>query len=622
MAQKLRASSRPRIDSRALFHQAQSSWSALIAPQTLQITLRAKAGEFASVLLQPVARYGGDYAKYPPKPMQPVLQDRLYDYWQCTLFDIPIKRYGYYFNLEKKGHSFLFGELGVMPAKTKDVPLSQCFQFPYLHDSDIFEVPEWARGALNYQVFPDRFFKSPHYQPLHQRELAKWGSKPTPHNMMGGNLQGIREKVPYLAELGIDVLYMTPIFKAHSNHKYDTIDYKQIDPDFGSNQDLGDLVETCHQEGIKVVLDAVFNHSGPDFPPFADVQKRGKNSRYADWFHISSFPFPHYTELLDQMEAEAKITGREPWAVPVQEDGSSSLPYDTFAHTPMMPKLNTQNPEMKEYLLEAGEYWIREWGIDGWRLDVANEVDHQFWREFRQRVKAAKSDALIIGEIWHDSSPWLRGDEFDGVMNYSFQSISFEFFLSRKINKQRAQELFNQLLLRYVPQVNQVLWNILDTHDTPRLLHQCQGRSEQSLQLLGFMLCYIGAPLLYYGSEVGLAGAGDPDCRRCMPWDESEWQPLIEQGVRRLIALRKQYPVLRTGSLRWFASGAIDSPHILAFERFDPSEREASRLLIFNRYKEAIAFDASLLPANYEQKDLISENKLPSDIPAYGMWML
>ncbi len=636
------------IDEAALFHQPKSAWCALLNQNTLQLTLRCKANNLKEVILVSFPRYGASKIQYPERIMQPILRDKEFDYYQITLCDIPVKRFAYYFKLQamaspqENSTVYSYTEIGLSELATLQANgtiWNYAFQFPYFNAIDIHEVPEWAKGAVVYEIFPDRFGRSYSSAELEQT-LPLWGSKPTGKIRIGGNLQGIIEKLPYLQELGINLLYMTPIFQAHSNHKYDTIDYKQIDPDFGSNEDFRQLVAQCHSLGIRVILDAVFNHCGPGFEPFIDVQKNGENSRYKDWFHILRYPVASADQLWASLETKAseqrealkqKNTNSlaaltcneevEVWAMGIDADGWTTLPYETFAFTPMMPKLNTENPKLREYLLDVAEYWVREYDIDGWRLDVANEVDHHFWREFRQRVRAVKNDALIVGEIFHDSRPWLQGDQFDCVMNYPFQNISFDFFLNQSITSQQARGLFNKLLLRYSPQVNQVQWNMLDSHDTARLFHRCYGDVAMVKLLLGMMLSYVGVPVIYYGTELGLDGAGDPDCRRCMPWQRNQWNFDILQHVQTLIALRKSHSVLRYGSLRWLE---LEHRDILAFERFHPEDDDSqdrakeSCLFLFNRGEQSI-----VLPASYHgQTNLLTGSSIQTIFAPYSMLVI
>ena len=253
-------------------------------------------------------------------------------------------------------------------------------------------------------------------------------------------------------------LYLCPIFTSPSNHKYDTIDYYEIDPHFGDKQLFRELVEKAHERGMRVMLDAVFNHLGASSHQWQDVILHGQESAYADWFHIASFP-PSYT------------------AIPNSEN-AKNLNYDTFNFNPHMPKLNTANPEVQKYLLEIATYWIREFDIDGWRLDVANEVDHHFWKEFHQAVLKQKEDLYILGEIWHSSQSWLQGDEFHAVMNYAFTDNIKAFFVEQSISISQMIFGMNRQQLLYRDQTNEVAFNLLDSHDTPRILTLCQGNKE------------------------------------------------------------------------------------------------------------------------------------------------
>ena len=252
----------------------------------------------------------------------------------------------------------------------------------------------------------------------------------------------------------------------------------EIDPQFGDKATFKRLVDVCHQHGIKVMLDAVFNHSGYYFPPFQDVLKNQEHSKYKDWFHIRDFPI---------------ITKPRP-------------NYDTFAFTEQMPKLNTENAEVKEYLLNVARYWIEEFDIDGWRLDVANEVDHSFWREFRKTVKSVKPDAYILGEIWHDSMPWLQGDQFDAVMNYPFTQSALDFFAKGTINADVFAQRISHVLHSYPNNVNEVSFNLLGSHDTPRILTIANENKDRLKLLFLFQLTFIGSPCIYYGDEIGMTG--------------------------------------------------------------------------------------------------------------------
>lgn len=277
-----------------------------------------------------------------------------------------------------------------------------------------------------------------------------------------GDIQGIIEKLPYLAELGVNTIYLTPIFKSPSNHKYDISDYYKIDPSFGDIGLLKLLKWTAKQQGMRLILDAVFNHSGDQFFAFRDVLKRGDASPYKDWYHVHSFPI-------------------------VQKPIPN---YETFSHAEStMPKLNTSNPELVDYLLKVARYWIEEVGIDGWRLDVANEVDQQFWRRLRTEVKGISSDLALIGEIMHQAGPWLRGDQFDSVMNYLFREAVLDFFARQTVGATCFLEEIVQIQMNYTDQANSAMLQLLGSHDTERFLTACMKGDgvgiKQKRQLLG-----------------------------------------------------------------------------------------------------------------------------------------
>lgn len=265
------------------------------------------------------------------------------------------------------------------------------------------------------------------------------------------------------------------------------------------------------------MLDAVFNHSGYCFAPFQDVLKNQEKSKYKDWFHIHQFPV---------------------------EEGSV-IHYDAFGFERAMPKLNTEHPEVRSYLLQTAVYWIKEFDIDAWRLDVANEVSHDFWREFRRSVKAVKPDAYILGEIWHDSMSWLQGDQFDAVMNYRLADAVVDFFSKGETTAEQFKNEVVHLLHSYPLSVNETAFNLIGSHDTPRILTAAQEDKERLKLTFLFHLSFIGTPCIYYGDEIGMTGGADPDCRKCMIWEEGEQDRKLFHFVRKLIALRKKIPAFQ-----------------------------------------------------------------------------
>ncbi len=416
-------------------------------------------------------------------------------------------------------------------------------------------TPEWVKHAVFYQIFPDRFARSPRTE--HPRGIAfkPWGSPPEEQGYQGGDLHGIVDRLDYLQNLGITALYLNPIFASASNHRYHTYDYFQVDPLLGGDDALRELLDAAHARNMRVMLDGVFNHASRGFWAFHHILENGADSPYLHWFHINGFPLRPY-----------------------QYGDNHPTNYEGWADLPALPKFNTDNPGVRDYLLSVGQHWI-EFGIDGWRLDVPQEIDDDdFWREFRRVVKGANPEAYIVGEIWEPAQRWLQGDQFDAVMNYIFSRSALGFFGAETLNTavkpggyafvtftvDRFAAEIEHMHALYDWEINHVQLNLLDSHDTPRALWQ-MGGDESALRLsVLFQMTMPGAPCVYYGDEIGMTGGPEPGCRGAFPWDNrAGWNTDLLDFYRRAIAMRHQYPALRAGSFR--AIFAADG--VYAFER-------------------------------------------------------
>ncbi|NLG81662.1 MAG: alpha-glycosidase, partial [Bacilli bacterium] len=383
-------------------------------------------------------------------------------------------------------------------------------------------------------IYPERFANG--NKENDPKDVLEWGSVQNVKNNMffGGDLEGVIEKLDYLANLGINGIYFTPIFTSPSSHKYDITNYFEVDPQFGDINILKTLVKEAHKRRIRVMLDAVFNHCSFYHPFFQDVLKNGENSQYKDYFHIKRFPV---------FEGNPKDFHFD--------DENNVLNYDTFAFTPFMPKWNTVHPKVKEYLLDVAKFWIKECDIDAWRLDVSNEVDHAFWRAFRKVCDETKPDFFIVGENWDDAYAWLQPDQMHSVMNYEFMFPVWSFFGHRSIKATEFKNQINKLLCLYPKNISEYLFNLLDSHDTTRILNICQGKKQLMKLAYVFQMTIGGTPVVYYGDEVGLAGGHDPDNRRCMIWDEKFQDLDMFKHIQRLISLRKTYPLMRELDIKW-----------------------------------------------------------------------
>ena len=274
-------------------------------------------------------------------------------------------------------------------------------------------------------------------------------------------------------------------------------------------------------------MDAVFNHCSERFPYFQDVLRNGKDSPYFDWFIIRG----------EKVDAE-------------------KCNYECFAACTYMPKLNLSNEQAKAYFIDVALYWIREYGIDGWRLDVSDEISHDFWHDFRKAVKAYDRDIVIIGENWHDARPYLCGDEYDGIMNYAVTKALLDFFAKKTLDAKQFAERMSALYVRNTRQVNNMMLNLLDSHDTHRFYTETGKDTDALLCALAVIFLHTGAACLYYGTEIALEGGYDPDCRRTMDWEAAEKGTKIQELVRRLASLRRKDAV-RGGEISFFGEDGI-----------------------------------------------------------------
>lgn len=456
----------------------------------------------------------------------------------------PYKRLQYYFEIFCGEETLLLLEDDFYTEESilKKGRWKQYFKFPWMNPADVITVPQWVEKTVWYQIMPDRFCRgdaAPKRMPV-----KDWNNRESVggNDFYGGDLRGIISKLTYLKDLGISGIYLLPLFLSNTNHKYNTFDYDIIDPDFGTEEDVIELVQTAHSLGIRVMVDAVFNHSGTDFAPWLDVWEKGEASQYFDWFCINSRPFERKRASL--------------------RDGR----FYGFAFLDSMPKLNTNNPEVIDYCLSRCRRWVEKWGIDGIRFDVGNEVSHRFLKTMNAGLKPLNPDLFLLGEIWHDSTPWLQGDEYDSVMNYPFMESIHNFWLDEDSTSYDFMYAVNRVYSLYPEQIDRVIFNFLDTHDTLRALNRC-GSLDVLYQQLAVLMTMPGTACIYYGTEVAMPGGHDPDCRRTMPWDEMESgchdEAIAE--MKKLIALRKENPAVLGTKIRWHHDE--QNPRLVCYDR-------------------------------------------------------
>ncbi|WP_075721521.1 glycoside hydrolase family 13 protein [Roseburia sp. 499] len=502
----------------AMLHIPDSRYCFATGEKELVLRLRmAREDEKAKVFLVYAQKYDFTFCRK-KLPMEIKYSDRLYNYYEIKM-RLEDVRFAYIFQIEEDGNTWYFSEDGVTKEYKFEEGFYNFFQMPYINKNDVMDTVDWMRSAVFYQIFVERFRQGNEKKDTSYINM-KWDEKPTPKSFAGGDLAGIIEKMDYLKELGINALYLTPVFRSISNHKYDIIDYFTVDPQFGTKEELRQLVKLAHENGIRVVLDAVFNHCSMEMQQFQDVLEKGRESRFYDWFIIDGdFPEPE------------------------------KMNYECFAACNYMPKLNTANEEVQDFLLEIAIYWIREVDIDGWRLDVSDEVSHDFWRRFRKAVKKEKPDSVIIGENWHDAYAYLMGDQYDSIMNYAFTKACLDYFAKGVFSAKDMADKLNSNLMRNTEQVNRMMLNLLDSHDTHRFFTEVNKDKDKMLAAIALEMVFEGAPCLYYGTELCMEGGYDPDSRRGFPWDTNSWDMDFLEKVKELIRIRKQ-PAVQYGEIK------------------------------------------------------------------------
>lgn len=501
----------------AILHIPMSEYAHGINEKQIVFRLRAARGDLKTCTL-----YYGDTAcrvtpiDFFPVSMELAARDEYFDYFEVVL-DSMYHRVFYYFELNDGAETVLY--YGDVFTDHLVDDRSEYFKLPFNHRADIAKVPDWCYDAVVYNIFPDSFATGKEYLSLKPTENTFGGMKVK--GKLGGTIRGIRENAGYLAELGINCIYINPVFAAGEYHKYDLLDYYHIDPCFGTNEEFGEMVKELHRLGIRVIVDGVFNHCGWYFFAFDDVVKHGEQSRYKDWFYRLTFP------------------------VERPEDPEAYPTYECFGYERMMPKLDTANPEVQEYFCQVCRYWLREYKIDGWRLDVASEINDEFWRAFRRAAKEENPDCILIGEVWETAAHWLDGSQFDSSMNYDFRKYCRRFFGEGNMDAYTFNGRVTKMLMRYRKGILPAQLNLLDSHDVSRFLSLCDGDQRRYRLAILFMMCFVGMPTVFYGDELGITGILEHEYRSPMPWGAGDRE--LFSFFKKAITLRKKHTALRRG---------------------------------------------------------------------------
>ena len=558
----------------AVFHETKSKYAYAFDADTLHIRIRTEKNDVESVTLIGGDPYRWIQSESDPThwewdhqsafnlPLQLEYQTDLFDYWFIAV-NPQWKRIRYGFILKKGTQEILYGSRDFYDLKENPqfrYEISYYFNFPYINHEDVYQAPGWVKDTIWYQIFPERFADGDSSNnPIGTKS---WGDDENENSDMffGGDLQGVIDQLDYLQNLGINGIYFTPIFSSPSSHKYDTTNYYEIDPAFGTNALFKKLVDEVHTRGMKIMLDAVFNHCGWFHPYWQDVVRNGAQSEYYHCFLIDRDPAINFDV---QEGVLPKLTRQQ----------MGELNYRTFAFAAFMPKWNTDHPIVKEHLFSAIRYWTENYGIDGWRLDVSNEVSHDFWRQFRRLIHDINPDVYILGENWDNSTPWLQGDQFDGVMNYEltypiWNLLGYEDRVTEHLDVYKYRNEISKLLVAYPKHTLSNMYNLIDSHDTPRIDFKCGGQKEKSKLAYALMMTFSGSPSIYYGSEVGMTGPKGHN-RRCMIWNEKGQDLALFAHVKQLIQFRKTHSSFKSVDIKWLDVNSSENTFIMKKESKD-----------------------------------------------------
>ncbi|HLK15401.1 MAG TPA: alpha amylase N-terminal ig-like domain-containing protein [Fimbriimonadaceae bacterium] len=488
----------------------------------LQISLRARPNDIEHVRLH--VRGGADLE------MRQVGEDEIFARYRAETPWDRSRTIAYDFFLVDGSKTLYFGPRGVTESPEGNLfILDRATYKPLI-------VPSWVEHSVIYQIFPDRFANGD--KSNDPPNVKPWDGPLDYGTWLGGDFAGIQQHLNYLEVLGISCIYFNPIFQSPVYHRYETSDFHAVARELGTNAQFDDLTKTLNSKGIRTVLDGVFNHTATDFMPFADVVKNGAASQYKEWYTFKGFP------------------------VKLGRDHN----YVAWNDYPSMPKLNHSNPQVQDYVWGVPKFWDSQAAIAGWRLDAANEVPDAFWQGFRRAVKAVNPEDWIVGEVWGDASHWLKGDMWDSVMNYPFLFATTGFVGADGDGK--PSSFMRKVMANYAnyaPQVSRNLMNLIDSHDTPRILNACGGNRKLADLAAILEFAWVGAPTLYYGDEIGMAGGRDPDDRRGMTWEAvTESNPTLKL-YRSLISARRKSLELQSGDP--VALLADDDADTLAFGR-------------------------------------------------------
>ncbi len=538
-----------------------------ISPEAVEVTFRTAAGDVESVEMTP----GG--------VMQLAASDMVSDIWRLTLTGEAIEGAGSLgFTVTDGGTTEI---LDPFPVAIAGLPA--------------FYTPDWVADGIFYQIFPDRFFNGDksndqdfgewYYKGMNKlpasgktndeyfhfvddwknyggltRSPYRTDGRPDYYSFYGGDIEGVRQKLDYLNDLGVTILYFNPVTEGKSNHKYDATDYMTVDPHFATPGEFRAFVNEAHAKGIRIVVEAVFNHCGDTHWAFVDSRDKGAQSDYWDWFEWKKWPLPKHGgyKAADYYECW--------WGFGLHPNLNFDLSRSDSQESGV--KDITQavvNQPLVDHLLETARYWLEDMDVDGFRMDVPNDAPFWFWNLFREKVKGIKPDAYLVGELWGFSPDWIGPDVFDATMNYKYFRDPVTRWLGQgRGNAAKFERDLAPGRTAYPSQAVRVMMNIMDSHDTVRFVTLAKNDRRRLQMAALFSMTYVGTPHIWYGDEIGMEGEKDPDCRRPFYWDyeADPGRVALRDYYKKLTALRHEHAALRGGGFRTLLAEGQDYAYL------------------------------------------------------------
>ncbi|MBN2169767.1 MAG: hypothetical protein JW819_00435 [Candidatus Krumholzibacteriota bacterium] len=564
-----------------------------LSPEAIEVTFRTAAGDAERVFLVTAPAGGGPAAS---RGLSLVASDQVSDIWRVAVSVAALDwRGGLRFRVEDGEALLAVGADGTAIVRSAGAVMDLA---PFRVDPDAlpaFYTPDWVKDGIFYQIFPERFRNG---DPDNDPDFSEWyyagantlppsgktngeyfhlvedwydyggltrspyrtDGRPDYFSFYGGDIPGVEQELDYLADLGVSIIYFNPITQGKSNHKYDATDYMTVDPHFASQAGFLRFVKAAHAKGIRVVVEAVFNHCGDTHWAFVDTKKNGRRSEYWDWFEWKKWPLP---ESGDYKAADYYECW---WGFGLHPNLNFDLSRTDSQESAVKDSAEAEvNWPLVNHLLEVTRFWLEDMDVDGFRMDVPNDCPFWFWKLFNERVKSIKPDAYLVGELWSYAPEWVGPEMFDAVMNYKYFKEPVTRWIGQgQGNAAKFERDMAPGRTAYPSQAVQVMMNLIDSHDTVRFVTTAAGDRRRLLMAYALAMTYPGAPHIWYGDEIGMEGQKDPDCRRPFYWNYAEDpdRVALRESVKKLCRLRREHAALQRGGFRVVAAAGQDYAYL------------------------------------------------------------